>query len=50
MINKATTFFSSGTNLDSCSNSQCATQKNWASILDTYNNGLYPNAPKHCSD
>ncbi|MES2899868.1 MAG: hypothetical protein V4723_09080 [Pseudomonadota bacterium] len=50
VINNATTFFSSGTNLDSCSASQCETQKNWAGILDTYNNGLYPNAPKHCPD
>ncbi len=50
VIGNASTFFSSGTNLDSCSGSQCATQKNWAGILDTYNNGGYPNAPPHCTD
>ncbi len=48
IISSATTWFSSGTNLDSCSGSACATQKNWAGILDTYNNGLYPGAPTHC--
>lgn len=27
----------------------CGDQKNWASILDTYNNGLYPGGPSHCN-
>ena len=50
VINNATTFFSGGTNLDSCSGSDCETQKSWAGMLDTYNNGQYPGAPKHCPD
>lgn len=50
ILNNATTWFSSGTNLDSCSGSACETQKNWAGLLDTYNNGLYPGAPGKCPD
>lgn len=50
VINNATAFFSSGTNLDSCGGSACDTQKTWAGILDTYNNGQYPGAPKHCPE
>jgi hypothetical protein len=26
------------------------TQKDWAAILDSYNNGLYPGGPAHCGD
>lgn len=48
IINQSTTWFSSDTNVDSCSGSDCETQKNWAALLDTYNNGLYPGAPAHC--
>ena len=50
IINNAKTWFSSGTNLDSCSGSACETQKNWAGLLDTYNNGNYPGAPPHCPE
>lgn len=50
IISQATTFFASGANLDTCSAEECETQKTWAGILDTYNNGLYPGAPKHCPD
>jgi len=50
IIASATTFFNSGANLNTCSGSACETQKTWAGILDTYNNGLYPGAPKHCPD
>lgn len=50
IINNATAWFSSGTNLDSCSSSACETQKNWAGLLDTYNNGQYPGAPPHCPE
>jgi len=28
----------------------CGTQKDWAAILDQYNNGLYPGGPGHCGD
>lgn len=48
IINNATAWFAGGTTLATCSASECATQKNWASILDTYNNGQYPGAPKSC--
>lgn len=50
IINNATAWFSGGTNLDSCSGSACQTQKNWAALLDTYNNGQYPGAPSHCPE
>ncbi len=50
VINQATAWFSSGVGLGTCSGSACATQKNWAAILDTYNNGEYPGAPPHCPD
>lgn len=46
----ARAYFNSGATLDSCANSACETQKTWAGILDTYNNGLYPGAPKACPD
>jgi hypothetical protein len=49
-LNNATAFFSSGANLDSCGGSACETQKTWAGILDTYNNGFYPGAPQHCPE
>jgi hypothetical protein len=31
-------------------NGSCGTQKDWAKILDSYNNGLYPGGPVHCGD
>lgn len=48
VINQAVAWFASGVTPQSCGASLCATQRNWAGILDTYNNGRYPNAPKHC--
>lgn len=50
VINNASAFFSGGTNLDSCGGSACDTQKTWAGVLDTYNNGQYPGAPQHCPE
>jgi hypothetical protein len=32
------------------SGSSCGTQKDWAAVLDTYNNGEYPGGPAHCGD
>lgn len=49
-INEAQAFFSSGTTPGSCGPGECEAQKNLAAILDTYNNGQYPGAPKHCPD
>jgi hypothetical protein len=31
-------------------NGSCGTQKAWAAILDSYNNGLYPGGPAHCAE
>jgi hypothetical protein len=31
-------------------NGSCGTQKDWAAVLDQYNNGLYPDGPSHCGD
>jgi hypothetical protein len=29
-------------------NGSCGLQKDWAAVLDKYNNGVYPGGPKHC--
>lgn len=50
VIDSARTYFQSGTTPASCGGSACETQKSWAGILDTYNNGQYPGAPAHCPD
>jgi hypothetical protein len=31
-------------------NGSCGTQKDWAAVLDTFNNGLYPGGPGHCGE
>ncbi|THC46749.1 hypothetical protein [Massilia sp. Mn16-1_5] len=48
VIDAATTWFRSGTVPSTCGPGECAQQKTWAGMLDTYNNGAYPGAPKHC--
>jgi hypothetical protein len=48
VLNQATAWFSAGVNLDTCRASACELQKSWAGILDTYNQGQYPWAPRHC--
>lgn len=51
--NPATNYFNTTTVTaeEACPNpSNCGTQKTWASQLDTYNNGNYPDGPAHCSD
>ena len=48
VLNTSKAYFSGGTNLDSCGGSSCETQKTWAGMLDTYNDGRYPGAPAHC--
>lgn len=50
VINSAAAFFASGATIASCGAGECETQKNWAAILDSYNNGQYPGAPKACPD
>jgi hypothetical protein len=48
VINAAGAWLRSGTTPATCGPGECAQQKTWAGILDTYNNGQYPGAPKHC--
>jgi hypothetical protein len=31
-------------------NGSCGLQKDWAKVLDLYNNGLYPGGPAHCGN
>lgn len=31
-------------------NGSCGLQKDWAAVLDRYNNGIYPGGPPHCGD
>lgn len=50
VIANASACFSAGTNLDSGGGAACEVQKSWAGILDTYNNGEYPGAPRHCPE
>lgn len=50
IVAKARDWFASGTTLNTCGKGECNEQKNWAAILDIYNNGNYPGAPKHCPD
>jgi len=33
-----------------CIKGACQLQRAWASVLDEYNNGDYPGAPKHCDE
>jgi hypothetical protein len=47
---QAKAWFASGTTPASCASGACATQKSWAAVLDSYNNGTYPGGPKHCVD
>lgn len=48
VIDAAGAWLRSGTLPSTCGPGDCAQQKTWAGILDTYNNGQYPGAPKHC--
>lgn len=48
VIDAAGAWLRSGTVPSTCGPGDCAQQKTWAGILDTYNNGQYPGAPKHC--
>lgn len=48
VISGATAWFGSGVELGECRAGGCPLQRSWAAILDAYNNGAYPGAPKHC--
>ncbi|WP_409267429.1 hypothetical protein [Massilia sp. BHUDP2] len=45
----AGTWFGSATP-GTCVRGACQLQRSWASVLDEYNNGDYPGAPKHCDE
>ncbi len=47
---QAKAWFAGGVTPASCPSGECATQKSWAAVLDSYNNGTYPGGPKHCPD
>ena len=52
ILDQANTWFNdNATAAEACPRANnCGTQKVWAGILDDYNNGNYPEGPKHCSD
>ena len=50
VIDSARSYFQAGSTPAGCGGSSCETQKTWAGILDTYNNGQYPGAPGQCPD
>lgn len=48
ILDAATAWFA-GAVPDNCSaGGSCGLQKDWAAVLDTYNNGIYPGGPGHC--
>jgi hypothetical protein len=49
-INLATTWFEDNAPSACTANDSCGIQKDWASTLDKYNNGIYPGGPSHCGD
>ncbi|QYF92926.1 hypothetical protein KY495_19770 [Massilia sp. PAMC28688] len=50
VIDQATAYFNSGAQIADCGGASCQTQKEWARILDSYNNGTYSGAPAACPD
>ncbi len=50
VLNQATAYFNSGADPSDCGGASCQTQKEWAQILDAYNNGNYAGAPSSCAD
>ena len=52
LIAECVAWFSNPANtLASCGKGPaCSTQRDWAAILDSYNNGLYVGGPGHCGD
>lgn len=50
VINGATAWFNSGVGLGECLAGGCPLQRSWAGVLDAYNNGVYPGAPRHCDE
>jgi hypothetical protein len=49
-LNQATTWFQTNGPANCTGKGSCGIQKDWAGILDSYNNGLYPGGPSHCSE
>jgi len=50
VINAATAWFDSGFALGQCRAGGCPLQRAWAGVLDAYNGGAYPGAPRHCDE
>lgn len=50
IIESATEWFNNYNPEDCSIPNSCNDQKNWAAILDQYNNGLYPEGPLHCGE
>jgi len=48
VIDHAVAWFSGGPTPASCTRA-CPAQRDWASVLDLYNSGIYPGAPPLCS-
>jgi hypothetical protein len=49
-IDQALAFFNLNGPAFCSAKGSCGPQKDWAAVLDDYNNGVYPNGPAHCSD
>ncbi len=50
ILNQAENWLTNNAPSACTANGSCGTQKDWAAILDDYNNGLYPGGPPHCGD
>lgn len=50
VISGATAWFNGDVTLGECRAGGCPLQRSWAAILDAYNNGTYPGAPRHCDE
>lgn len=51
ILTNSANFFATTNPAVSCNGTgaaSCPTQKTWAAVLDSYNNGLYPDGPQHC--
>jgi hypothetical protein len=48
-LQQASAYFAGGATPASCPPGQCALQKSWAAVLDSYNSGAYPGGPKLCA-
>ncbi len=47
-LNNADTWLTNHIPADCTAAASCGEQKDWAKVLDDYNNGIYPGGPAHC--